>query len=52
MAAARDLPIEKRDLFLQRVAAALSLCGRGHFTDDEVAEGAKLALTGLAHEPA
>ena len=25
---------------------------RGHFTDDDVADVAQLALTGLAHQPA
>jgi hypothetical protein len=30
----------------------LAFRGRGHFTDDDVAEVAKLALTGLAHLPA
>jgi hypothetical protein len=33
MAAARVLPVEKRDIFLQRIAAMLALRGRGRFTD-------------------
>jgi len=30
----------------------LAMRGRGHFNDDDVADVAKLALTGLAHQPA
>jgi hypothetical protein len=52
MGAARVLPVEKRDIFLQRIAAMLALRGRGRFTDTNVAEVAQLALTGLAHQPA
>jgi len=44
MAAARVLPVEKRDIFLQRIAAMLALRGRGRFTDTDVAQ---LALCGL-----
>ena len=33
MNAARLLPVEKRDTFLQRIAAMLALRGRGRFTD-------------------
>lgn len=50
MNAARLVPVEKRDTFLQR--AMLALRGRGRFTDTDVAEVAQLALTGLAHQPA
>ena len=50
--AARMLSVEKRDTFLQRIAAMLALRGRGRFTDTDVAEVAQLALTGLAHQPA
>ena len=32
MNAARLLPVEKRDTFLQRIAAMLALRGRGRFT--------------------
>jgi hypothetical protein len=45
--AARTLPVEKRDLYLQRVAAMLTMRGRGHFTDSDVADVAKLAIAGL-----
>ena len=43
------LPVEKRDLYLQRIAAMLTQRGRGHVADADVA---KLALTGLVHQPA
>jgi hypothetical protein len=49
---ARTLPVEKRDLYLQRIAAMLTQRGYGHFTDGDVSDVAKLALTGLAHQPA
>ena len=32
MGAARLVPVEKRDIFLQRIAAMLALRGRGRFT--------------------
>ena len=44
MDAARSLPIEKRDVYLQRIAAMLKLRG---VTDADVADVAKLALAGL-----
>ena len=47
MAAARLVPVEKRDTFLQRIAAMLALRGRGRFTDTDVADVAQLALCGL-----
>ena len=49
MDVARLLPVEKRDTFLQRIAAMLALRGRGRVTDTDVTG---LALTGLAHQPA
>jgi hypothetical protein len=52
MDAARCLPIEKRDLFLQRIAAMLTLRGRGHFGDADVTAVAQLALRGLVHQAA
>ena len=52
MNVARMLPVEKRDMFLQRIAAMLALRGRGRFTDTDVTDVAQLALTGLAHQPA
>ncbi|MGB9314744.1 MAG: hypothetical protein WCB62_06925 [Pseudolabrys sp.] len=50
MTAANSLPVERRSVFLERVGAMLRM--RGRFTDDDVADVAKLALTGLAHQPA
>jgi hypothetical protein len=47
MGAARVLPVENRDTFLQRIAAMLALRGRGRFTDTDVADVAQLALCGL-----
>lgn len=52
MDAARVLPVKKRDLYLQRIAAMLAVRGRGHFNDADVSDVARLALTGLAHQPA
>jgi hypothetical protein len=50
MAAAAGIDPDRRDVFLQRVAAMLKL--RGRFSDADVADVAKLALTGLALPPA
>ena len=44
---ARVLPVEKRDLYLQRIAAMLTMRGRGHFTDYDVADVTQLAMAGL-----
>jgi hypothetical protein len=52
MAAASHLLVEKRDLYLQRIAVTLAVRGRGHFGDSDVTQVAQLALTGLAHQPA
>ena len=52
MDAARTLPVEKRDIYLRRIAAMLTMRGRGHVTDTDVSDVAKLALTGLAQQPA
>ena len=52
MDAAHMVPVEKRDVYLQRIAAMLTMRGRGHFGDGDVMEVAQLALTGLAHQPA
>ena len=52
MDAARLLPVEKRSIYLQRIAAMLTVRGRGHFNDSDVTDVAKLALTGLAQQPA
>jgi hypothetical protein len=37
MDAAHMVPVEKRDLYLQRIASMLTMRGRGHFTDSDVA---------------
>jgi hypothetical protein len=47
MQAARSVPVEKRDTFLQRIAAMLALRGHGRFTDTDVADVAQLALARL-----
>ena len=52
MDAARTLPVEKRDLYLQRIAAMLAVRGRGHFADSDVAKVTALALRGLVHTDA
>ena len=49
---ARVLPVEKRSIYLKRIAAMLMMRGRGHFNDADVGDVAKLALTGLAQQPA
>jgi hypothetical protein len=43
MGAAGGLPVEKRDIFLRRIAAMLALRGRGHFGDADVTAVAQLA---------
>ena len=40
------VPVEKRDLYLQRISAMLTLRGRGHYNDRDVMEVAQLALVG------
>ena len=45
MHAARGLPIDKRDVFLQRIAAALQR--PRHFDDGDVAAATQQALHGL-----
>jgi hypothetical protein len=52
LAAAGSAPIEKRDTFLQRIAAMLTLRGRGHFTNSDVDDAVRLALVGMVHESA
>ena len=47
MGTARSVPVEKRDLYLQRIAAMLAMRGRGRFTDHDVQDVAQLALAGL-----
>jgi hypothetical protein len=48
--AAAALPVEKRDVYLQRIATALTLAGR--FNDADLAAAIDHALTGLLQEPA
>jgi hypothetical protein len=50
MEGASTLPVEKRDLYLQRIAAMLAMRGRGHFNDNDVADVVKLAMCGLSHQ--
>jgi hypothetical protein len=52
MDAARMLPVEKRDVFLQRIAAMLALRDYGRFTDTDVADVAQLAPAGLVQKTA
>jgi hypothetical protein len=49
---AGTLPVEKRDLYLQRIAAMLTMRGRGRFNDADVADVVQLAMAGLVHQPA
>ena len=50
MTAAGGLPVEKRSLFLERVAARLRLHGR--FTDADLGTAIQAALTGLIQSAA
>jgi hypothetical protein len=52
MGMARTLPVEKRDLYLQRIAAMLTQRGRGHFNDSDVYEVTALAIAGLIQQSA
>jgi hypothetical protein len=47
---ARLVPVERRDIFLQRCGAMLRM--RGRFTDTDVADVAQLALCGLVQQTA
>ena len=47
MDAARGCRWKKRDLYLRRIAAMLTVRGRGHFDESDVSEIAKLVATGL-----
>ena len=47
MTAARSVPVEKRDVYLQRIAAMLTMRGRGRFSDTDVSDVAQLALARL-----
>ena len=50
MDAAARVAADRRDVFLQRVGAMLTL--RGRFNDSDVSEVAQLPLTGLIHSAA
>jgi hypothetical protein len=50
--AASAVPVDRRSVFLERIAAMLRMRGYGHFTNSDVSDVAKLALTGLTHQPA
>jgi hypothetical protein len=52
MDTARMLPVEKRDVYLQRIAAMLVLRGRGRFNDADVTDVAQLAMAGLVQQAA
>lgn len=52
MLAAAAVPVEKHDIFWQRIGAMLMLRGRSHFDDDDVASVTALALNGMTHQPA
>ena len=47
MDAAATVPVEKRDIYLRRIAAMLTMRGRGHFNDADVTDVTKLAMAGL-----
>jgi hypothetical protein len=51
MDAAAGMTPEKRSTFLERIGAMLAMRGRGHFTDDDLADVVSLALVGLTHRP-
>ena len=51
MTAAGILPVEKRGVFLERVAARLQLRGP-HFTDADLGAAIQAALTGLTQSAA
>jgi hypothetical protein len=49
-AAATSLPVEKRSLFLQRLAVYMRTHNIFHPRDDEIEHAMRVALTGLVHE--
>ncbi len=51
MTAARSLPVEKRSVFLERVAARLKLAGM-RFNDTDLDDAVRGALRGLPQVPA
>ena len=52
MAAASQVPHEKRAVFLERVGAALRCYDNRYIPDAAIAEAAAKALKGLVHESA
>lgn len=50
--AAATVSVEKRAIFLERIAAMLKLRGHGHFSDADVVEVCGLAVCGLTHRRA
>jgi len=52
MTAAGGLPVEKRGVFLERVAERLRLCVGAHFTDADLGAAIQAALTGLIQSAA
>jgi hypothetical protein len=52
MVAASSLPVEKRCLFLERIAARLRLIGIARFNDTELDDAVHVALRGLLQAPA
>jgi hypothetical protein len=48
--AANAVPVERHGVFLERCGAMLNV--RGRFSDDDVADVARLALCGLVHQTA
>ena len=51
MNAASGLPVEKRTVFLERVAARLALRG-ARISDADLDKAIRIALKGLTHQPA
>jgi hypothetical protein len=50
MNAARSVLVEKRDIFLQRIAAMLAMRGPRSIYDTDVADVAQLAMAGLIQQ--
>jgi hypothetical protein len=46
------LPVEKRDVYRQRIAAMLALLSRGHFDDTDVTDAVARALNSMTHQAA
>ena len=52
MTIAAGVPVEKRSVFLGRVAVRLRLKTGTHFTDADLADAVRRALVGLIHSAA